>query len=223
MKFNSSEDFENLNDQLYEDSELYDDYYLGLIPLDIDVEDIDDFHNSIGYEEDKIYNGFEDGLDFFSLRRKLNLEDELWIENQTFPYDINEAEIGTSPQIITPNPHGFRIATDADRALCNSGAEIIVVDSLNNPVIYKEFDWGTLRIRNMDTDLLKIINQNKIKDFESISTLIEDNVNADYVIPYPQNCITKAKVERYYYSSVGQLSRARTHAYIPLFSKKNQT
>lgn len=210
-----------MSDQLYNSNLEYDNGFQSQIPADINLDQAEDFFNSIGYEQEKIYSDFEEQNNFMSLRKKLEIEDEIWIESQDFPIGT-EAEIGTSPVIAYENPHGFRIASSAGRVLYNSGAEVIVNDSENNPIIYKEFDWGTLKVKNMDIDLIRTINESNIKDYPSIAALIENNANASADIPNVTNCMTKANVERFYYSSVGQLSRARTHAYRPILTKKTR-
>lgn len=220
LQFNSVDDYEQTFDELYNANVAYDDYYQEQIPADLNLDEAESYFQSIGYEQEKVYSDFENQLGFNSLRKQLNLEDEIWFNSQNIALPTAD-DIGNSPTITTPSPHNFRIGSDADRVLFNSGAEVIVIDSLGSPVIYKEFNWGSLIIRNMDTDLLKSINVNKIKDKNSIISLIAGNTNYEPV-PIPINCQTESKVERYYWSGAGQLSRARTHAYRPILTKKTR-
>lgn len=220
LQFNSVDDYEQTFDELYNANVAYDDYYQSQIPADSNLDEIESYFESMGYEQEKVYNDFENNLGFNSLRKQLNSEDEIWFNSQTIALPTND-DIGNSPEITTSSPHNFRIGSDADRVLFNAGAEVIVVDSLGSPIIYKEFNWGSLIIRNMDTELLKSINVNKIKDKNSIISLIEGNTNYE-AIPIPINCQKESKVERYYWSSLGKLSRARTHAYKPILTKKTR-
>lgn len=220
LQFNSVDDYEETFDELYNADVAYDDYYQSQIPSDLNLDEAESYFQNIGYEQEKVYSDFENQLGFNSLRKQLNLEDEIWFNSQNIALPTID-DIGNSPAITTPSPLNFRIGSDADRTLFNSGAEVIVIDSLGSPIIYKEFNWGSLIIRNMDTSLLKSINVNKIKDKNSIISLIEGNTNYE-PIPIPLSCQKESKVERYYWSSVGQLSRARTHAYKPILTKKTR-
>src|SRR5690554_1131221 len=157
--FDSAEAYYNVQENLFNQSNAYIDSYQDQIPTDLNDDQLEEYLNGINYNEDAIYEGFEQSLGFNSFRVKLNNDIDLWLDIQTNPdMMINEEN----------DPDNNTLVLESDRALYNMGGEVVVLDSLQNPVIYKAFDWGHLAVENFDTDVVKIINTENLKTIEDV-------------------------------------------------------
>ena len=152
--FDSAEAYYNVQENLFNQPNAYIDSYQDQIPTYLNDDQLEEYLNGINYNEDAIYEGFEQSLGFNSFRVKLTNDIDLWLDIQTNPdMMINEEN----------DPDNNTLVLESDRALYNMGGEVVVLDSLQNPIIYKAFDWGHLAVENFDTDVVKIINTTKIK------------------------------------------------------------
>lgn len=128
--FDSAEAYKNVQEGLFNQTNAYLDSYQDRIPKDLDDDQLEEFLNSIDYNEDIIYEGFEQSIGFNSFRVKLNNDIDEWLELQTNPeMMINEDE----------DPDNNTLVLESDRTLYNMGGEVVVLDSLQNPIIYKAF------------------------------------------------------------------------------------
>lgn len=90
------------------------------------------------------------------------------------------------------------------------GGEVVVLDSLQNPIIYKAFDWGHLIIKDFDTDILKAINVQNLKSLDQIQSqfggLSNIKIKKDFIdASTPKPCITdNVKSKRHIFSPNGQ-------------------
>lgn len=214
LMFDSSEDFIRIQDDLYNSSELYDDEISKLIPEGLTEEEEEEFLERIGYNEDKVYEEFEDALGGFnSLRKKINVDAEIWLDKQTGDYLDEEGDPDNNPLVL-----------EAERALYNQGNEVIVKDSLGNPIIYKLFDWGHVEIKDLNFKTLTDINTFGLYTPEKLKgNLILDSTVYDFfpIKNTPLPCITERRVlKKHYYSSAGQNTKAIVKLAVPPFNKK---
>lgn len=176
--FDSADAYSTLQLQLESEANSYSAGFQSKIPKDIDQDSIETYFNQINFNEDFIYQNFEETIGFNSFRLELNKQDEVWLENQFDKSKINE--IG--------DPDNNTLILESDRTLYNTGGEVIVLDSLQNPIIYKAFDWGHLIIENFDTAILKEINLSRLKNLEEIKTKFGGQSNVKFqpdLVYYP--------------------------------------
>lgn len=193
--FDSAEAYYNVQENLFNQPNAYIDSYQDQIPTDLNDDQLEEYLNGINYNEDAIYEGFEQSLGFNSFRVKLNNDIDLWLDIQTNPdMMINEEN----------DPDNNTLVLESDRALYNMGGEVVVLDSLQNPVIYKAFDWGHLAVENFDTDVIKIINTENLKTIEDIQLRFTGKSNIKFKIdnPFPVgNCSQgNIKNKQHFYS-----------------------
>lgn len=199
--FDSAESYNNVQQDLFNQTQAYLDGYQPQIPTELNDDQLEEYLNNIGYNEDIIYEGFEQSIGFNSFRVKLNNDIDVWLESQTNQeMMINEEN----------DPDNNTLVLESDRTLYNMGGEVVVLDSLQNPVIYKAFDWGHLIIKDFDTDILKAINVQNIKSFEQIQSqfgeLSSIEMKKDFIdASTPAQCITdNVKSKKHVFSQNGQ-------------------
>ena len=197
--FDSAESYESVQEDLFNQTQAYLDGYQPQIPSDLDDDQLEEYLNGIGYNEDIIYEGFEQSIGFNSFRVKLNNDIDVWLDSQTnYEMMINEEN----------DPDNNTLVLESDRTLYNMGGEVVVLDSLQNPIIYKAFDWGHLVVENFDTDVIKIINIENLKTSEEIQSrfLGKSNITFKSDNPIPSgNCSQgNIKNKQHFYSPTHQ-------------------
>ena len=119
------------------------------IPANISDEQYDALCESAGFDEDNILKQFEEDLAFCSLRQKINVAEDAWLDTQS----------ETGP-FVGNDPDDDFIDDETERALLNEGHEVIIGDRKKGYVIYKFIDdlGNFYQINNMDLELLQAIN-----------------------------------------------------------------
>lgn len=199
--FDSAESYNSVQEDLFNQTHAYLDGYQPQIPTELNDDQLEAFLNSINYNEDIIYEGFEQSIGFNSFRVKLNNDIDQWLDMQTNQEMIINEE---------NDPDNNTLVLESDRTLYNMGGEVVVLDSLQNPIIYKAFDWGHLIIKDFDTDILKAINVQNIKSLDQIQTQFGDlsniKIKKDFIdASAPAPCMTdNIKDKKHVYSTTGQ-------------------
>lgn len=197
--FDSAESYRNVQEDLFNQTQAYLDGYQPQIPTDLNDDDLEAYLNGIGYNEDFIYEQFEQSIGFNSFRVKLNNDIDAWLETQTNPeMMVNEEN----------DPDNNTLVLESDRALYNMGGEVVVLDSLQNPIILKAFDWGHLIIKDFDTNILKTINNESIKSLGQIQARfggLSNVVIKGEIVPTEKPCQQdNIKNKKHVFSANGQ-------------------
>lgn len=196
--FDSAEAYINVQENLVNKTNAYLDSYQERIPRDVNDDKLEEYLNGIGYNEDIIYEEFEKSIGFNSFRTKLNNDIEKWLDRQTNPERINEEG----------DPDSNTLVLESDRALYNVGGEVVVLDSLKNPVIYKAFDWGHLVVEKFDTDIIKTINVENLKTLDQVKSKFTGKSHIKFKIDFTEvekPCMTdNVKDKKHVYSANGQ-------------------
>jgi|SRR5690606_6542953 len=219
LVFKDEAAFNKIEDGLYDHTQSYVTSVMDNMPTGLTEEEQDSYLDSIGFDEDKLYKEFEDQFNFNSLRKDLNVELEKWEDNQTNPEIlINEEN----------DPDNHPLVLEVHRTLFNVGGEVIVLNNEAQPVIYKMFDWGSIEITNLDTDILKQINTAKIKNYDAISSLVSHNtnykINFSSTTPNDSPCASSGiNHKKYNYSSTtGQQVKSFTKQMVIPFTSGKQ-
>lgn len=171
LMFNSADAYYSVQEKLFNETESYTEGYQSRIPRDLSDDRLEIYLKNIGYNEDIVYEEFEKSVGFNSFRAKLNKDEDLWLDKQINPKLMDD--VG--------DPDDNTLVLESDRTLYNEGGEVIVLDSLKKPLIYKAFDWGHLVIEDFDTKILKEINVGGLKTIESIKTKFPGKTNIKFL------------------------------------------
>jgi len=217
LVFENESVFNQIEDNLFDNTQSYIQSVMDGMPEGLSEEEQDDYLESIGFDEDKFYIQFEDSFNFNSLRKDLNIKIDDWLSTQTNPEMIVDEE---------NDPDNHPLVLEVHRTLFNAGGEIIVLDTVGAPVIYKMFEWGSLKITGLDTSILKSINISKIKDYTSVIELVSNNPN--YIIESPAvpndgPCAShNINHKKHNYSSTGTLVKSFTKQMVIPFTSGKQ-
>lgn len=105
------------------------------------------------------------------------------------------------------------IVLEAERALLNPQAEVIILNEKKKPIIYKAFPWGKIKVSNFDTVIIKKINTENIISLSELTLLATTNTNITIDIHQnqPNECKKySSKVAYYYHHESGQQIKAFT-------------
>lgn len=199
LVFDSAESYRTIQEDLYNQTQLYMDRFQPMIPKDIDDDQLEVFLNNNNYNEDIIYENFEKNIGFNSFRLKLNKDISSWMEIQSNPLMMVDEE---------NDPDNNTLVLESDRVLYNMRGEVIVLDSLKNPIIYKAFDWGHLAVDISDVEIIKEINISRITKIEDINSIIKGNSKIKVIrdkVDYISACTSdNIKSMKHVFSSNGQ-------------------
>lgn len=81
--FDSAESYNSVQENLFNQTQAYLDGYQPQIPTELNDDQLEEYLNGIGYNEDIIYEGFEESIGFNSFRVKLNNDINVWLGSQT--------------------------------------------------------------------------------------------------------------------------------------------
>lgn len=151
--FPSWEEYHLTIEKLDELTENYCNAFDANIPANISDEQYDALCESAGFDEDNILRQFEEDLAFCSLRQKINVAEDAWLDTQS----------ETGP-FVGNDPDDDFIDDETERALLNEGHEVIIGDRKKGYVIYKFIDdlGNFYQINNMDLELLQAINNGQV-------------------------------------------------------------
>lgn len=151
--FPSWEKYHLTIEKLDELTEIYCNAFDANIPADISDEEYDALCESAGFDEDNILRQFEEDLAFCSLRQKINVAEDAWLDTQS----------ETGP-FVGDDPDDDFIDDETERALLNEGHEVIIGDRKKGYVIYKFIDdlGNFYQINNMDLEVLQSINHGEV-------------------------------------------------------------
>src|SRR5690606_15310333 len=197
--FDSAESYNSVQEDLFNRTQAYLDGYQLQIPTELNDDQLEKYLNGISYNEDITYEGYEQSIGFNSFRVKLNNDMDIWLNSQTnHEMMINEED----------DPDNNTLVLESDRTLYNMGGEVVVLDSLQNPIIYKAFDWGHLIIKDFDTDILKTINVENLQSLDQIQTQfggLSNVIIKGEFVNTPKPCITdNVNSKRHIFSPNGQ-------------------
>lgn len=151
--FPSWEEYHLTIEKLDELTENYCNAFDANIPANISDEQYDALCESAGFDEDNILRQFEEDLAFCSLRQKINVAEDAWLDTQS----------ETGP-FVGNDPDDDFIDDETERTLLNEGHEVIIGDRKKGYVIYKFIDdlGNFYQINNMDLELLQAINNGQV-------------------------------------------------------------
>ena len=152
LVFESREALENVFNEMTQEYDKYNEVLDQKIPNDLEDDDLEDFIIKNNLDEDYTLNNFEKQFGFKSLRKTINEAEAAWLETQGEVMDVDT------------DPDNHFIVSDFERTLLNEGSELIVKDAEKRPIIFKYFEWGHIEISNLDTEILREINQGNIND-----------------------------------------------------------
>ena len=151
--FPSWEEYHLTIEKLDELTENYCNAFDANIPANISDEQYYALCESAGFDEDNVLRQFEENLAFCSLRQKINVAEDAWLDTQS----------ETGP-FVGNDPDDDFIDDETERALLNEGHEVIIGDRKKGYVIYKFIDdlGNFYQINNMDLELLQAINNGQV-------------------------------------------------------------
>jgi len=152
LVFESREALENVFNEMTQEYDKYNEVLDQKIPNDLEDDDLEDFIIKNNLDEDYTLNNFEKQFGFKSLRKTINEAEAAWLETQGEVMDVNT------------DPDNHFIVSDFERTLLNEGSELIIKDAEKRPIIFKYFEWGHIEISDLNTEILREINQGNIND-----------------------------------------------------------
>ncbi len=202
MVFDSEELFAETVDYLFKSNDDFNDRLDSIIPIGLDEDEEEDYMLSNNLDENQVYIDFENQYNFSSLRKDINKREEAWLSRQ-----------GANKFDASTDPDNHPIILEAERTLLNPQGEVIILDKQKEPVIYKVFPWGKIKVVNLDTVVIKKINVEHIIDLSGITVIASNNPNVIINVEenQPNDCKTyTSKVEYYYHPQTGQQMKAFT-------------
>lgn len=139
LSFTDMEHAKNVMDGLYENYLNHEDAFLDSYP-NMDGEELMEIEEQTGFREYEPYEHFENSLNFYSLRAKIESEIDDFLDNG----DDN-----------LPDPDDHFVLEDQERAILNIHAEVMIRGS-----IFKLYEWGYIEITDGDYGKLIEIRQN---------------------------------------------------------------
>ncbi len=114
------------------------------IPIDITDDEYDTLADMAGFDEDNALIKFENDLGFCSLRRKIEILENDWLERQ-----------GDGEWSISEDPDNHFIFDETERTLFSRNTEVIIGDTKAAYVYYKlidDFSW--IEVHNWDLEAI---------------------------------------------------------------------
>ena len=115
-------------------------------------EEIIDYFNQYGFNENQPYIDFEAQFNFCSLRADLAQKEEEWLSRRTDEENWNEVILND------PDPDNHFI-WDEERPLLNAQNEVIVKNENGEDIIYKFYEAGYVEIKNNNYADLRELNK----------------------------------------------------------------
>ena len=158
----------------------------------------DDDYNAkceaLGFDEDNVLRRFEDELGFCSLRKKIENEENAWLDQQG-PGDLN----------MNLDPDNHFIDDETERTLLNEQVQVGIRDKRGEIVIYhlNDDEGNYVEIYNMDEVALQQVTTGQI---------VQGNPNVVNVVVRPENQVENCKnnVTEKAFHSVGDQALKRT-------------
>lgn len=151
LKFNTFEDFESTLGFLETETNQLDSAFINFY-FGLSEDEINEKEDEIGFDEDLISHNFNDHLNFFSLRKKIIIEELAWLESEELNFEND------------PNNHF--ISDEALQSVLNVESEVQIGDT-----IYKFVDGGYFAIASDDYKKIFII------DSDAASASLMDGFN----------------------------------------------
>lgn len=129
-----------------------------------DDDEIDIIINGMNFDEDQPLIDLENQLNFYSLRKDINLKETLWLQQQ-----------GDGEWDLTTDPDNHFILDDTERTLLNVGSEFIVGQTIEDYKIYKLYENAIIVFDWSEKETLKKINLGVITP----SRLLKDIIKYD--------------------------------------------
>jgi hypothetical protein len=137
-------------DQMIEDEC---DAFDATVPNNTSDDDYDALANAVGFDEDNVLLSFEEDLGFCSLRTKLLLLENDWLDQQ-----------GNGEWDASTDPDNHFIDDDTERAILSYDAEVIIGDIQRGYVYYKFLDdvGNWIEVHNSDFDAMAQVSNGNI-------------------------------------------------------------
>ena len=163
------------------------------VPNSITDDQYDALADAAGFDEDNVLRKFEEDLAFCSLRRKIEILENDWLDQQ-----------GDGQWDINADPDNHFIDDETERTLLSQNVEVIIGDKKNGYVYYKFIDdeGSWIEVHNNDTQAISQVSQGIIPT---------NNSNVVVVKPKEENnsgtCKSKVKEVAYEVSGGDRLKR----------------
>ena len=163
------------------------------VPNSITDDQYDALADAAGFDEDNVLRKFEEDLAFCSLRRKIEILENDWLDQQ-----------GDGQWDINADPDNHFIDDETERTLLSQNVEVIIGDKKNGYVYYKFIDdeGSWIEVHNNDTQAISQVSQGIIPT---------NNSNVVVVKPKEENnsgtCKSKVKEVAYEVSGSDRLKR----------------
>lgn len=120
------------------------------VPNNITDDQYDALAEAAGFDEDNILRKFEEDLIFCSLRQKLEIEENTWLDQQ-----------GDGQWNADEDPDNHFIDDETERTLLSHHAEVVIGDRKKGYVYYKFIDdeGNWIEVHNNDLDVISQISQ----------------------------------------------------------------
>lgn len=129
------------------------------MPSELTDEEIKNYFDQYGFNEDQPYIDFETLYNFCSLRADLAQKEEAWLSVRTDEEDWNEVVL------TDPDPDNHFI-WDEERPLLNAQNEVIVKNENGEDIIYKFYEAGYVEIKNNNYEDLRQLNSESGPTYE---------------------------------------------------------
>ena len=163
------------------------------VPNSITDDQYDALADAAGFDEDNVLRKFEEDLAFCSLRRKIEILENDWLDQQ-----------GDGQWDINADPDNHFIDDETERTMLSQNVEVIIGDKKNGYVYYKFIDdeGSWIEVHNNDTQAISQVSQGIIPT---------NNSNVVVVKPKEENnsgtCKSKVKEVAYEVSGSDRLKR----------------
>lgn len=191
-------------DQMIEDEC---DAFDATVPSNTSDDDYDALANAVGFDEDNVLLSFEEDLGFCSLRTKLLLLENDWLDQQ-----------GSGEWDASTDPDNHFIDDDTERAILSHDAEVIIGDIQRGYVYYKFLDdvGNWIEVHNSDFDAMAQVSNGNIPT---------NNPNVIVVTPEREegSSTCKDKVKEVKYQALGDNRIKRISKVRPAFGTNYST
>jgi hypothetical protein len=154
------------------------------VTINILDDEYDTLADLYGFDEDNALLNFEEDLGFTSLRRKIAIEEDIWLGEQ-----------GDGKWNINLDPDNHFIDDETERTLLSENAEVVIGDDKVGYVYYKLLDdYGAMiQVYNSDLEAINQVSNGFIPVKNTNVIIIESNINQNNDI----DCKRDLKVAEY--------------------------
>ncbi|KQS46097.1 MAG: hypothetical protein DCE86_06415 [Flavobacteriaceae bacterium] len=181
---------DKLDEMIDKECDLFD----ATIPDNITDEKYDDLADIAGFDEDNVLVRFEDDLAFCSLRKKVEVLENKWIESQ-----------GDGDWNINEDPDNHFIYDETERALFSVNNEVIIGEKKTGYIYYKlidNFNW--IEVHDWDINAIKQVSRGLIPT-NNPNVIVVKKIKTNENLQSSAECKTHIKKTRYYLNGTNRI------------------